>query len=175
DSREVRFRGHQSIGARVAHGFLDGGLAEQHVVNGVLHLVARDARAGGGVALRVEVDQQHPPLGLYQRGGDVDAGRGLAHAAFLVGYGNDSAHRSSLSSNWMMTRWRLASRNGTSSGTTFARTPGPASASSSACGCAPFMASIRAPGATRCPASPTRSAREENARATSVSNLSPGK
>ena len=40
---------------------------------------------GGGVALRVEVDHQHPQAVLGERGGHVHRGRGLADAALLVG------------------------------------------------------------------------------------------
>ena len=37
-----------------------------------------------GVALRIEVDDQHPAALERQVGGKVDDGRGLADAAFLV-------------------------------------------------------------------------------------------
>src|SRR3990167_3240979 len=67
------------------HGFADTALANQHVVNRVLKGVLVDTAAHGGVALRIEVDQQHAALGSHQRGRQVDAGSGLAHAAFLVG------------------------------------------------------------------------------------------
>ena len=58
---------------------------DQHVVDGrgagpVLHIERR-----GRVALRVQVDDQHPRSVLGQRGGQVDRRRGLAHAALLVG------------------------------------------------------------------------------------------
>ena len=51
------------------------------------------AKAGGGVALGVEVAHQHPrPLG-GEGGGQIDAGRGFAHAALLIDNGNAFAHR----------------------------------------------------------------------------------
>ena len=49
----------------------------------------RDAEPGRGVALRVEVDHQHPVPERRQRGAEVDRGRGLADAALLVGDGED--------------------------------------------------------------------------------------
>ena len=44
----------------------------------------------GHVRLRVHVDQQHPLLGQGQGRGEVDGGRGFAHAALLVCDGDDS-------------------------------------------------------------------------------------
>src|SRR5262249_27347773 len=45
------------------------------------------ADAGGGVALRIEIDDQDPVVELGQPGTEVDGGRGLADAALLVGDG----------------------------------------------------------------------------------------
>ena len=45
--------------------------------------------AGRGVALRVEVDHQHPVAERRQRGAEVDRGGRLADAALLVGDGDD--------------------------------------------------------------------------------------
>ena len=42
-----------------------------------------------GVALRVEVDDEHPVAEVGQAGAEVHRGRGLAHAALLVGDGHD--------------------------------------------------------------------------------------
>ena len=47
--------------------------------------VVLDAQRRGGVALRVEVDDQDPLPELGERGGDVDGRRGLADPALLVG------------------------------------------------------------------------------------------
>ena len=49
-----------------------------------------DAAAHGRVALRVHIRQQHPAFGRRERGGQVDAGGGLADAAFLIGDGNNA-------------------------------------------------------------------------------------
>ena len=63
-------------------------LPEQRMVGaGAIHLL--DAHAAGGVGLRVEVEEQHAPAQGGEAGGQVDGGRGLAHAAFLVGNRND--------------------------------------------------------------------------------------
>ena len=47
----------------------------------------RDAAVG----LRVEIDEQRLASAHGQRGGEVDGGRGLADAAFLIGDGDDHA------------------------------------------------------------------------------------
>ena len=49
-----------------------------------------DADAGRGVALRVEVEDQHLLADGGQRGAEVDGGGGLADAALLVGDGKDA-------------------------------------------------------------------------------------
>ena len=72
---DVRAGGHH-VGQRDA---LDERVVRRRDAAAVL-----DAERGRGVALRVEVDDQHPLPELGQRGGDVDGGRGLADAALLV-------------------------------------------------------------------------------------------
>ena len=62
------------------------------------------AQAGGGVALRVEVDQQGLATGLGQRAGQVQGGGRLADAAFLVCHTQGPTHDASM---------RFGSRNGT--------------------------------------------------------------
>ena len=49
-----------------------------------------DAEAGRGVALRIEVDDEHPLADGGEGGGEVDRGRRLADAALLVGDGDDA-------------------------------------------------------------------------------------
>ena len=49
--------------------------------------------AGAGVALRVEVDDQHPVAEVGEAGTEVDRRRGLADAALLVGDGHDPGQR----------------------------------------------------------------------------------
>jgi hypothetical protein len=63
---------------------MDGGTADQYVVNAAFHLIFIDATAHSGVTLGVEVYQQHALLHGSQRGGQIDAARGLANTAFLV-------------------------------------------------------------------------------------------
>src|SRR5205085_12126467 len=61
------------------------GLAEQGLVDGgALALVPLHPEAAGGIALRIEIDQQDPPLLGGQRGGQVHRSGGLAHPALLV-------------------------------------------------------------------------------------------
>ena len=62
---------------------------EQQVVDR-RHVVRRHAEAGRQRALRVEVDREHPPAVLGERGTEVDRRRGLADAALLVAQGDDA-------------------------------------------------------------------------------------
>jgi len=59
---------------RAAHRGLSLDIAGQHVVHGVLEVPVIQAETGGGVALRVEVDDQDPPAGEGQVGTEVDRG-----------------------------------------------------------------------------------------------------
>ena len=47
-------------------------------------------RPVGGVALRVQIDHEHPVVQLGERRSQVDRRRGLAHAALLVGHRHDA-------------------------------------------------------------------------------------
>ena len=58
----------------------------------VLHAGLLHAAAHGGIALRIQVDQQHASLRGRQRSGKVDGGGGLAHAALLVRHCDDAFH-----------------------------------------------------------------------------------
>ena len=71
------------------------GLLEQHLAHRGLELALVDAGGHGGVALRVEVDQQHAARGGGEGGGQVDGRRRLADAAFLVGHCQYSCQRDS--------------------------------------------------------------------------------
>jgi hypothetical protein len=53
-----------------------------------------DAEPGRGVALRIEIDQQHAPARRRQRGRKVDRGGRLAHPTLLV-RDRDADHRRS--------------------------------------------------------------------------------
>ncbi|MNV43341.1 hypothetical protein D3C71_1350520 [compost metagenome] len=68
----------------VMHGLGQVAFPDQQVVDRVLELVLVHTAAHGGVALRIEVDQQHTTFGRGQRCGEIDTGGGLAHATLLV-------------------------------------------------------------------------------------------
>ena len=59
-------------------------MAHQHVVRCNHPIRAIDAKTGAGIALRVEVNEKDAFAYRRQRGAEVDRGRGLADAAFLV-------------------------------------------------------------------------------------------
>ena len=69
---------------RVGHAFVDQPVAAKAAV------LWRDTEAGRGVALGVEVDQQHRLPCHGQGGGQVDGRGGLAHAPLLVGDGENA-------------------------------------------------------------------------------------
>ena len=50
------------------------------------------AEAAGGVALRIEIDQQRPRARLGHRPGEVHGRRGFSHAAFLIGHAVNPNH-----------------------------------------------------------------------------------
>ena len=62
----------------------------QQGIGAVGAVVAAESEAGGGVALRVEIDEQDGLAGGAEGGGEVDAGCGFADSAFLVGNGQDA-------------------------------------------------------------------------------------
>ena len=51
-----------------------------------------DADGGRQVALRVEIDQQHPLAELRQRRAEIRRRRGFADPALLIGHGYDGSH-----------------------------------------------------------------------------------
>ena len=73
--------------------FREVDLAEQRLVDRRRAEPVLDAEGGAGVALRVEVDHQHPHPVQGERGREVDGARGLADAALLVGDGQHPAPR----------------------------------------------------------------------------------
>ena len=75
--------------AHLVADLLEGRLPHQHVERGDFTLVLVDAGTHGGIALRVQVDQQHTAFRRGQRRSKVDAGGGLADTAFLVGDRDD--------------------------------------------------------------------------------------
>ena len=59
--------------------------ADQHVIGRAVAAAAIDAEPGRGIALRIEIDDQHALADRRQRGAEIDRGGGLADAALLVG------------------------------------------------------------------------------------------
>jgi hypothetical protein len=93
--REVR-RGRKDVEVAELHlahsAFLDGGLADQDVVDGGLEAVLLEPDATRRVPLWVAVDEKGPLLGDGEAGGEVDGGRRLADAPFLVRDRDDAGH-----------------------------------------------------------------------------------
>ncbi len=69
-----------------------GFLARKEVVGAAGDVLAVNAHAARGVALRIGVDEQHFFFRRSERGSDVDRGGGLPHAALLIGDCDNSAH-----------------------------------------------------------------------------------
>ena len=65
---------------------------KQYVVNCGSERSLINPGAHGRIALRIEVDQQHAAFHRHQARGEIDAGRRLADAAFLIGDRNDLRH-----------------------------------------------------------------------------------
>src|SRR3989304_3757979 len=59
----------------------------------VIMVILAYAQAAGGVSLRVEIDHQGFSLCGGQRRTEIYHSGGLSHPSFLVGNGNDSAHK----------------------------------------------------------------------------------
>ncbi len=64
----------------------------QHFVQRALDAVALDSHTTGRVRLRIGIYQQGLALRRCQGGGEVDGGRRLPDAAFLIGYRDDARH-----------------------------------------------------------------------------------
>jgi hypothetical protein len=62
----------------------DGGTLQQHVVDGTLERRLVYTKAGGGIALRIEINQQGAPLGQSEARGKIDCGRRFPDSALLV-------------------------------------------------------------------------------------------
>ena len=75
----------------VDDGVADRRIAEEDVVQAGAFRIFGDAKAGGGIALRVGVDDQDLKVVGGKGGGQVDGGGGFSDSAFLVGNGEDSA------------------------------------------------------------------------------------
>src|SRR5690625_518305 len=151
-------------GLDLDHSLANGGLAKQHLAQGGLTLFKMDAAAGGGIALRIAVHQQHALFQLGQPGGKIERRGGLAHAALLIGngqYGGSTCCHFFLT----MTSLRTVSAPGTFSSTGWILYA-PASGSHSSFASRPFMASRTAPPDKRKPVCSTRRGSGASARAT---------
>ncbi len=73
-----------------------GAPCEENVVGARALVFAGKAESRRRVGLRVQIDQQDAPIQRSQRSGEVDRGRGLSHAPFLVGDGDNAAHEDSM-------------------------------------------------------------------------------
>ena len=60
-------------------------LSAQDIVGRNLAAGAVDSKAGRGIALRIEIDDEHTFSDRGERGSEIDRGRGFADPAFLIG------------------------------------------------------------------------------------------
>src|SRR5712672_4629656 len=60
-------------------------LAGDEIVGRDLPALLVDAEPGRGIALRIEIDDEHALADGGERGAEIDGGRGLADTALLVG------------------------------------------------------------------------------------------
>jgi hypothetical protein len=60
-------------------------MSAQDVVGGNFAAFPVDSKARGGIALRIEIDDEHSFSDRGERGSEIDGGRGLADPAFLIG------------------------------------------------------------------------------------------
>ncbi|KAG0759602.1 hypothetical protein G6F57_016170 [Rhizopus arrhizus] len=79
-----------AAGFRLHAGLLDGGLADQHLVQVRFQRILVDAATHRGVALRVQVHQQHALIVRGKARRQIDGGRRLAHTTLLVGDAEDA-------------------------------------------------------------------------------------
>ena len=65
---------------------------EEHLVQGAVEAGTVDSEAARGISLGVEIDDEDPLAGEGESGREIDYGRRLADAAFLVGTGDRLTH-----------------------------------------------------------------------------------
>ena len=87
DAKQIERRRHdvETRHRRLDRGLRERSFADQHVIGRNRVRVALDAEAGRGVALRIDVDDQHRLVDRRERRAEVDRRRGLPHPALLVG------------------------------------------------------------------------------------------
>jgi hypothetical protein len=76
------------------------GVAHEELIGSGSCGVFEEAEAGGGVGLRVAIDEQRMDSAGGEAGGEVDAGGCLPNSTFLIRYGNDPRHIDSGSRRW---------------------------------------------------------------------------
>lgn len=89
---DVRGDDLQGVDVRVVQGLPHVGTVDEALVDGAFGLLDVHSQARRGVGLRVGVDDQDFLFERGQRGGKVDGGGGLAHAALLVCHCNNFSH-----------------------------------------------------------------------------------
>ena len=67
-------------------------ILEEHVVQGAVEAGTVDPEAARGISLGVKIDDEDPLAGEGKSGREIDYGRRLADAAFLVGTGDRLTH-----------------------------------------------------------------------------------
>src|SRR5207249_2442097 len=144
------------------------GQSQQNLVDRGLERALVDAATHGGVALWIEIHQEHAHPGLREARREIDAGRGLSDPALLVGDGEDAGHACSIK-----TRCRSASSPGTAKACTCRTRKSGGKRSISSKGWTPFIAPNTPPGASKCFVSAMNSAISANAREMMQSNFSP--
>ena len=87
----------QTLGCGRHDAILGVAAVHQDRMDGPLDGDAGEAQTARRVGLRVEVHDEGPAAGQGEVAGEIDHRRGLAHAAFLVGAGDDLAHLPGLS------------------------------------------------------------------------------
>ena len=93
--RDDRYIGDAGHHRRLRH----AGAADHQVVTGNIAVVAGDSEPGRGIALRIEIDDQHPLADGGEGRGEIDRRRRLADAALLIGYGEDTRRHEKASEN----------------------------------------------------------------------------
>ena len=71
----------------------DGGTPHQNVIDGAGPLLPPDAETRRRVALGIDVDDEYALAHRSQCRPEIDRRRGLSHAAFLIGDGQDPRPR----------------------------------------------------------------------------------
>ena len=72
--------------------FLDAAFLQQYVVHAGVQIALVEVGSHGGIALRIQIDQQHALPDLGQSCRQVDGGGGFADTSLLVGDTKDSGH-----------------------------------------------------------------------------------